>query len=619
MWPPPRTGPKNAWPHPLYYPGGVSERTKLTLAALASAAMPDVPVTGARDCDQVSSQDRDDGVDCAVIQDSSGRLFDVWTAEGEESKRRLDMRVKAARALKDAKEVPALGFKVEQVVAYEPGLKEQGPTGLVAVAVMKHCPGTIRPLHLLTLDECTAAGTAIGAVHRLRPDFLRTHGYPTYTTEQIAAQLRGWIGRLRKDGHVPGEITDSWARIIETDGLWSFRTCTVHGGLRDGDLLYSGSGLSAVYGWQDMQVNDPARDLAWIFAKLDGSRRNAVIAAYGRMMGSRLDDLIMLRANLWLQMEQVGDFIKALDRADNERIISFKAQVERLAQQLVESRPSRSGDRPKASAQAARPGNTSLPQDGSGDEVHGEPAPSTITVGTLLRGQDQRRAGGIRVNAAGAGETGRQDPGKEIEGTSQENAPETMAISKSDMADLARTQTVLSHIERDGDQTDEAAGGKSRTDGQPGGERRTENDSAGKEGRADDDMPPSFATPRITEPDGEGQGATPEGEETGQDPRQADSQPTRRGEGTGQADGDAPDHDGGSSTLGPDGGEDKAGPDKGNAGEEDLSVRAGAPADEKTVTLPRATSADEVETGLFEGRKPAQAADAQGVILPSGE
>ncbi|MDD0654119.1 hypothetical protein PS056_24705, partial [Shigella sonnei] len=80
----------------------------------------------------------------------------------------------------------------------------------------------------------------------------------------------------------------------------------------------------------DMQVNDPARDLAWIFGKLDESHRNAVLSAYGRMMGSRLDDLIMLRANLWLQMEQVGEFIQALNRADNNRIMQFKAQVERL-------------------------------------------------------------------------------------------------------------------------------------------------------------------------------------------------------------------------------------------------------------------------------------------------
>ena len=51
----------------------------------------------------------------------------------------------------------------------------------------------------------------------------------------------------------------------------------VHGGLRDGDCAFSGSSITAVTNWQDMQVNDPARDLAWIFAKLDENHRNALL------------------------------------------------------------------------------------------------------------------------------------------------------------------------------------------------------------------------------------------------------------------------------------------------------------------------------------------------------
>lgn len=177
-------------------------------------------------------------------------------------------------------------------------------------------------------------GTAIGAIHRLRPNFLQAESYPVFSTGQIRAQLTAWIKRLRQAGHVPPEITSSWGRIIETEGLWSFVTCPVHGGFSDGDVLFSSATITAVTNWQNMQVNDPARDLAWIFGKLDEDHRNAVLAAYGRMMGSRLDDLIMLRANLWLQMEQVGEFIDALNRADSQKIIQFKAQVERLANQL---------------------------------------------------------------------------------------------------------------------------------------------------------------------------------------------------------------------------------------------------------------------------------------------
>ena len=411
----------------------VSERTKLTLAALASAAMPDVPMTGARDCDQLSSLDRAQGVDCAVVQDATGNVYDVWATSSDAGKRRLGARVKAAQALADAKEIAAMGFRVEHILAYQPGERDDSRTGTTAVAVMTHCPGRIRPLHLLTLNECTAAGTAIGAIHRVRSDFLKTYGYPAFSTDQIAAQLRGWIKRLRMDGHVPEEITDSWASIVATDGLWSFDTCTVHGGFSDGDLLYAGSGLSGVYGWQDMQVNDPARDLAWIFAKLDGSRRNAVIAAYGRMMGARLDDLIMLRANLWLQMEQVGEFITALDRADNERIVQFKAQVERLAQQL--------GDHEQGLRTRHEQQTHSSSPDG---------APSTITVGTLLEGDNAEDPSAAKIqenpqpgqNPASADATASP---KEPSAEPVDESSVTIAISRVDMADLAQTQTAMDH------------------------------------------------------------------------------------------------------------------------------------------------------------------------------
>ena len=422
----------------------VSERTKLTLAALASAAMPEVPMTGARDCDQLSSLDRAQGVDCAVVQDATGNVYDVWATSSEAGKHRLAARVKAAQALADAKEMAAMGFRVERILAYQPGERVDSPTGTTAVAVMTHCPGRIRPLHLLTMNECTAAGTAIGAIHRVRPDFLKTHGYPAFSTAQIAAQLRGWIKRLRMDGHVPKEITDSWASIVATDGLWSFETCTVHGGFSDGDLLYSGSGLSGVYGWQDMQVNDPARDLAWIFAKLDGSRRNAVIAAYGRMMGARLDDLIMLRANLWLQMEQVGEFITALDHADNERIIQFKAQVERLAQQL--------GDH-EQDQRARRQQQTPSPSPAG--------APSTITVGTLL-GDDEAED----PSATKPQENPTPEPASASTETS-DGSSATIAINRVEMADLALAQTVMDHSDARNKPIKQAQSTDLGTDAQP--------------------------------------------------------------------------------------------------------------------------------------------------------
>ena len=366
----------------VYYCGNVTFSSYYTLAALASAAAPGLTVTGVRDGVGAGDADAALGIRTAVIQDGTGHLYDVVAADAAKGRDLLARRVKAANTLAEAKEPAGLSFRVERVLTFVDGDGEHNPTGGTSLLIMQHGEGTARPLETLTTDECSSVGTAIGAIHRMRGTFLTDAHYPSYTTEQIHGQLIAWIARLKQAGHVPQEITSSWSRVVETEGLWDFSTCPVHGGFDDGDLLFSGSGLTAVHHWQSMQINDPARDLAWIFGKLDETHRNAVIAAYGRMMGSRLDDLIMLRANLWLQMEQVGDFIDAIDHADNARIIQFKAQVERLAHQLAMIAPV-PGSRRDAGARG-----------GAGQ-------PSTITVGTLL-GDSAGRDASARGAAHGA-------------------------------------------------------------------------------------------------------------------------------------------------------------------------------------------------------------------------
>ena len=335
------------------------------LAALASAAMPSIVMAGVRDSERANDTDDAAGIDQAVMQDAAGRMYDIYACDTEDGRKRLTGRVQAARTLERAKDPGGLGFALDTVLAFVDGKEKSTLTGGATVMVAAHNDGVARPLDLLTLDDCAAMGTAIGAIHRLRPNFLQAESYPVFSTGQIRAQLTAWIKRLRQAGHVPPEITSSWGRIIETEGLWSFVTCPVHGGFSDGDVLFSGATVTAVTNWQNMQVND----LAWIFGKIDEDHRNAVLAAYGRMMGSRLDDLIMLRANLWLQMEQVGEFIDALNRADSQKIIQFKAQVERLAHQLG------------AFTRKTAPATTSGAQSSK--------PPSTITVGTLLNDDDR--------------------------------------------------------------------------------------------------------------------------------------------------------------------------------------------------------------------------------------
>lgn len=422
----------------------MTQLSRFKLAALASAAMPEVQFAGTRQSEQVNATDTAAGISHAVVQDVSGKLYDIFISAENKGRKRLRDRARAAWTLEHSKDLAALGFAYDTMLTFIPGKREGEENNTAAanasnnadsanlkqtmqmssiisdennddtVLICEHLEGSARDLRLLTTDDCANVGTAIGAIHRLRPSFVTRGKYPAFTTGQIRAQLTGWIKRLRQAGHIPTEITDSWSRVLETEGLWSFETCPVHGGFVDGDILFSGSTITAVTNWQGMQINDPARDLAWIFAKLNEQRRNAVLSAYGRMMGSRLDSLIMLRANLWLQMEQVGDFIQALQRADTTSIMRFKAQVERLAHEL--SRIS--------NAQAAK------------TQSAGSPA-STITVGTLLENDNTKSRQILQNN-------------------SSENAANTANSANGDETN-ERDITVEGNVSKDSDQNTKVA------------------------------------------------------------------------------------------------------------------------------------------------------------------
>ena len=58
-------------------------------------------------------------------------------------------------------------------------------------------------------------------------------------------------------------------------------------------------------------------------------------------MGNRLDNMIWLRAGLWTQMEQVGEYMRALTQADTAKILAFKSQVNSLAHQIARNNPKR--------------------------------------------------------------------------------------------------------------------------------------------------------------------------------------------------------------------------------------------------------------------------------------
>ena len=80
----------------------MTQRSKFQLAALASAAMPNIVVSGVRGVNQVAPADVSCDISQAVVQDASGKLYDVFVTDTEAGRKRLRDRVRAADTLSKA-------------------------------------------------------------------------------------------------------------------------------------------------------------------------------------------------------------------------------------------------------------------------------------------------------------------------------------------------------------------------------------------------------------------------------------------------------------------------------------------------------------------------------------
>ena len=97
------------------------KRSDYMLAALASAVLPNLGVAGVREKRAGQRNRRAKGIDQTVIQDASGKLYDVYATDTKEGRTRLIRRVKAAQTLAAAREPGGLGFDMDRVVAFAPG------------------------------------------------------------------------------------------------------------------------------------------------------------------------------------------------------------------------------------------------------------------------------------------------------------------------------------------------------------------------------------------------------------------------------------------------------------------------------------------------------------------
>ncbi|HAY42468.1 MAG TPA: aminoglycoside phosphotransferase [Micrococcaceae bacterium] len=336
------------------------KRSAMELAAIATAAVPGLTPVGFA----ALSDDAED-FDSALIVDAQKHRWRVRSPRHDEASMRLEAELSALRAF-SAKVRAALPFSLPSVA----GTVRQGP---LRTFVYKDLPGRVPTLEELVEEGsklAVALGQCMAAIHQIPDESVEVAGLPTYTADEVRQRKLNELDTAAATGRVPSGLLRRWEHAMEDVSLWRFNATVVHGDFDEEQLQVSHSSITAVKGWTDLHVGDPADDFAWLSAIDDHGFSERVFAAYVEARGKSADPHIMRRAALAAEFALAQWLVKSLDSKDAERIADAEEMLQELDTNIAEY-----GGQPLSVVEAPRP--LAAPAPVLAPEVPSEPKKTT--------------------------------------------------------------------------------------------------------------------------------------------------------------------------------------------------------------------------------------------------
>ncbi len=267
-------------------------RSHLTLAALATSAVPGLDVAAAQ---SIGSGVHGD-FEAALIAGVDGKhwIIRIPTSERAEAEQSADL--VALRAL-SAGVRSRLPFSAS-------GFAGQVPVAGTRAVVYEFVHGDKVALGDLAAggNLANSIGQAIAAIHTLPTSFIADAGLPVLTPVETLRNTVTIMDRASATGLVPASLLGRWEGAAEDSALWQFAPTVINGSLSADSLLAEEEQVSGILGWQTLSVGDPARDLFWVLGAPDAGVADTVIDAYQQSRGSS-DRQIGRRARLYAELE----------------------------------------------------------------------------------------------------------------------------------------------------------------------------------------------------------------------------------------------------------------------------------------------------------------------------
>jgi aminoglycoside phosphotransferase (APT) family kinase protein len=296
--------------------------THLTLAALATAAVPALDVVSA----STYSADGDGAYDASLLALRDGKHLLVRAPRTKEAANDQSADLGGLRALSTGIRA-RLPFNVPSYVGAT-------PSGSRRAVVYEYVFGQKLALaELVPGAEITrAVGKAVAAIHQLPTSFIADAGLPVNSPAESLRECVQVIERASRTGLVPLALLERWRAATEDGQLWQFNPTVTNGALTADSFLVEGGTVTGVLGWQELKVSDPARDLFWVL----GAGRDAadhVIDAYLATRGAA-DRQIRQRAVFYSELELARWLLHGTDSRDSEVVDDAVAMLTGLVDEV---------------------------------------------------------------------------------------------------------------------------------------------------------------------------------------------------------------------------------------------------------------------------------------------
>lgn len=301
-------------------------RKPIELAAVATAAVPGLTPTAVS-----SAPDDPADFDAALLLDSEGKRWRVRSPRHAEASARLETEFLVLRAF-----APGIRAELPFLMPTVAGTVRQGQ---LSTFVYSHLAGATRSLDELSNGSPALAreiGAALAAIHDLPRSIVSNADLPSYTPNEFRQRRLNELDQAATTGKIPPLLLRRWEHAMEDVSLWRFNPCVVHGDLHEDNLLVEGERVTAVTGWTDLRIGDPADDMAWLVASNEQDFVNAVLDHYTSSRRDAPDAHLLRRAALSAEFALAQYLVKGMAAGNQEMIDEAESMLATLAEDVAE-------------------------------------------------------------------------------------------------------------------------------------------------------------------------------------------------------------------------------------------------------------------------------------------